>query len=244
MGSIRTSGFACPWHPQQFLSYLFVVYLEIVAWLLLFPAFLFAIPLIVIHQLLFLATAISAYLATSTNTTDPALSGPRSMWDAEAPVDRDIRARQQIPCRHWCNYCLEHVHAHSKHCRVCDKCVTVFDHHCHWLNTCVGLQNYPYFAVMLASAAAFLFFHAAMAIVLTITVSLPDDPMYNAALETTAWSSISATGIAAMAGVSAAIALIGAAFVTKLGLFHLALWKHKLTTYEWILIQREIHRVK
>jgi hypothetical protein len=37
----------------------------------------------------------------------------------------------------------------SKHCRSCDKCVAKMDHHCYWINNCVGSNNHREFMGLL-----------------------------------------------------------------------------------------------
>ncbi|XP_040582501.1 probable palmitoyltransferase ZDHHC11B [Lepeophtheirus salmonis] len=58
--------------------------------------------------------------------------------------DRDIH--QHVIENGHCNLCsIEISSLKTKHCSICNKCVDNFDHHCKWLNQCIGKRNYVYF---------------------------------------------------------------------------------------------------
>jgi len=54
-----------------------------------------------------------------------------------------------------CERCaLPAIPLRAKHCRVCDKCVRKFDHHCFWVGTCVGERNHGRFWLFLLAESA------------------------------------------------------------------------------------------
>jgi len=37
----------------------------------------------------------------------------------------------------------------SKHCKKCNRCISDFDHHCRFMNICIGSRNYRIFIYLL-----------------------------------------------------------------------------------------------
>eukprot|EP01119_Soliformovum_irregulare_P008724 TRINITY_DN2182_c0_g1_i2.p1 TRINITY_DN2182_c0_g1~~TRINITY_DN2182_c0_g1_i2.p1 ORF type:complete len:479 (-),score=121.60 TRINITY_DN2182_c0_g1_i2:343-1779(-) len=53
------------------------------------------------------------------------------------------------PLTQFCLTCMVRRPLRSKHCSACDRCVARFDHHCIWINNCVGANNIVKFILML-----------------------------------------------------------------------------------------------
>merc|ERR1711939_575305 len=57
----------------------------------------------------------------------------------------------------WCRKCVKVKPDRCHHCRVCQRCVLKMDHHCPWINNCVGYYNYKYFYLFITYALLILF---------------------------------------------------------------------------------------
>ncbi|XP_021547094.1 palmitoyltransferase ZDHHC12 isoform X1 [Neomonachus schauinslandi] len=97
--------------------------------------------------LLLVLASLLLYLAVS--LMDPGYVNVQPQPQEEVKEEQTAMVPQAIPLRH-CRHCLVLQPLRARHCRDCRRCVRRFDHHCPWMENCVGERNHPLFVAYLA----------------------------------------------------------------------------------------------
>ncbi|CAB3222802.1 unnamed protein product [Arctia plantaginis] len=90
------------------------------------------------------------------------LEGPGHVPLGWKPENEDHKQYLQ-----YCTVCNGYKAPRSHHCRKCGYCIKKMDHHCPWINCCVGHANHGYFTMFLIAAVLGC---AQAAVVLTICI--------------------------------------------------------------------------
>jgi len=138
-------------HPAQVVAWVFIVYFAVVYFGIIAPslptqwtpfAYLFN----------GISFGLFVVLMTVLTILDPAHPKVRKAGPPDEVRELDRRVRAHMIVDGECYVCqVGGLGPETRHCRVCNRCCDEFDHHCPWINNCVGKRTYRMFLVMLAS---------------------------------------------------------------------------------------------
>ncbi|KIW44678.1 uncharacterized protein PV06_03131 [Exophiala oligosperma] len=140
---------------------------------------LFFLGLQVIGEVLFVPAAWDRLSASQKFIIPCLISGPMAFLYLSAATSSNITTQNHGTCMraypydfalfhpgYFCSTCRFAKPARSKHCPICKACVQRQDHHCIWINNCVGRNNYLWFNLLIVATAALLAYGARLGYVL------------------------------------------------------------------------------
>ncbi|KAL2614108.1 hypothetical protein R1flu_025800 [Riccia fluitans] len=132
----------------------------------------------------------------------------------------------------YCQKCSHYKPPRAHHCRVCKRCVLRMDHHCVWINNCVGHNNYKAFFLFVLYVVA-----ACIHSLVLLGLSAIQDLASDSELQTTDGREIpvssSLTSSALVKILCAVVLLPLLVAVTVLLAWHVYLLLHNKTTIEY-----------
>ncbi|KAK8773643.1 hypothetical protein V5799_011825 [Amblyomma americanum] len=252
----RQNGWSLPLHPLQLVAWFFLAYFLVMYFAVLVPscpAGGWQIGLSLVNAAVGIVHLVSHILSV---TIDPADANVRAK-NIKGPLPQFDRSKHaHVIENQFCYICEVKVGNRSKHCSSCNKCIEKFDHHCKWLNNCVGSRNYKYFAVCVASAlmACLLTFLVSAGLIVAYfakTGLFHSLPVQRGNLTVSAVGSgedqsgsfyvfvpVDKTIWLLMVEVCAALSLLAIALLSHLLGFHLFLAFKGLSTYDYIVLKR------
>ncbi|OTB10851.1 hypothetical protein K445DRAFT_78024 [Daldinia sp. EC12] len=136
-----------PWLAGIFAASLFLVGLR---WILtIFPTTFSQHPLLNFTFLFFYS--LTAYFYTACMVFDPGYVPKLNGIAEQKAVIDELLSLWKFDESNFCVTCMIRTPLRSKHCRRCQRCVAKHDHHCPWVNNCIGVNNHRHFFLYLVN---------------------------------------------------------------------------------------------
>ncbi|KAI9639773.1 DHHC palmitoyltransferase-domain-containing protein [Dioszegia hungarica] len=151
----------------------------------------------------------------------PMSQGETDSW--RQPLDREFAVKQGRVVVRYCETCRSYRPPRASHCRLCGNCVDGIDHHCSYLQTCVGKRTYLAFLTLLVSAFISAIYQVVFSAIHFSLLCHGDSIGFGTALQRSPGAAVSF--------------LIGVAVLPGIGfllIYHLRLLLYNLTTVEQI----------
>lgn len=251
----RVHGLQLPLHPQQVFGWvlLIVIFIGTFGVLLTTPPPLPAnlrFALTPLFATLFLLHALTHLIVLLLDPADPEV---RAQPANQVVPEFDRALHRHVIENGRCHLCnITTRGQRTKHCSVCNKCVPRFDHHCKWLNHCIGGRNYPAFLAYLISTLVTALAVAALALSQLVLINANlivsnkhsggnnnDTSMNNVTTASSPLWSTPGTGSLVLVTIVGVLSAIAAVLLIHLCFFHGYIVCLGLTTYEYVRNKRE-----
>jgi len=169
---------------------------------------------------------------------NPNRSGPASgteiqyhRWAAASELIQSLAAKGELHAALVCHTCLIEKPLRSKHCPLCGHCVLRFDHHCPFVNTCIGRENIGYFMGFILFCTLAIGSHLSVAIPM-IWDTCAGEPRYDKNVGDKLMCDLERTPNALV--VITGLAVVHFIWISLLGVAQLSQIYSDITTYEAI----------
>ena len=132
------------------------------------------------------------------------------------------------------------MHESAKHCGSCNRCVEGFDHHCRWLNNCVGKANYKLFFRLIVCVFLMSLMHNATNGFVIYYLATESSPTVQSHEQ--AYKSALLVEFQIIIAIACFFNLCALLFLGHLTYFHIMLQRRGMTTYEYIRWKANITR--
>ncbi|EGD75111.1 hypothetical protein PTSG_06766 [Salpingoeca rosetta] len=232
---VRRTGWTLPLNWQQVMAWVIVGVMLLLHFGLVAPTFperWQATPYLTVGGL-FVVLIVLLFVCT---TMDPADRNVR--YDTVRPLTIDRSKRKHVIMDSHCYFCRVYVSSRAKHCSACNKCVSDFDHHCRWMNNCVGGRTYKLFFLCVLSGSLAAFGEAICCLYLLVTLYQQQHTL-SGAPAVFCGRDVSRATATGLLSITLILALLAAASLTQLLVFHIMLVFKRLSTFDFIKLQRE-----
>ncbi|KAI9247351.1 ankyrin repeat-containing domain protein [Sporodiniella umbellata] len=107
---------------------------------------------LLLTHLLFLITFFTAMFSFfKAIGSDPGFIKKEVSREQQRMAVEELANDNRLDVRHFCLTCLIKKPLRSKHCKICNRCVAKFDHHCPWIFNCIGAKNHAAFLMYLVN---------------------------------------------------------------------------------------------